>query len=85
MRNNILNELMVEGVTIEDRKATYIDWGIKIGKDSIIKPNTHILGDSQIGVKSIIGPNSIVASSKIGDNCNIGSSWVNDSIVCNNV
>ena len=85
LRNNILNELMVEGVTIEDRKATYIDWGIKIGKDSIIKPNTHILGDSQIGVKSIIGPNSIVASSKIGDNCNIGSSSVNDSIVCNNV
>ena len=85
MRDNILTELMLEGVTIEDRKATYIDWGIKIGKDSIIKPNTHILGDSQIGVKSIIGPNSIVASSKIGDNCNIGSSSVNDSIVCNNV
>ena len=85
LRDNILTELMLEGVTIEDRRATYIDWGIKIGKDSIIKPNTHILGDSQIGVKSIIGPNSIVASSKIGDNCNIGSSSVNDSIVCNNV
>ena len=85
LRDNILTELMLEGVTIEDRKATYIDWGIKIGKDAIIKPNTHILGDSQIGVKSIIGPNSIVASSKIGDNCNIGSSSVNDSIVCNNV
>jgi len=85
LRNNILNELMVEGVTIEDRKATYIDWGVKIGKDSIIKPNTHILSNSQIGVNSIIGPNSMVVSSKIGDNCNISSSSVNDSIVCNNV
>ena len=85
LRDNILTELMLEGVTIEDRKATYIDWGIRIGKDAIIKPNTHILGDSQIGVKSIIGPNSIVASSKIGDNCIIGSSSVNDSTVCNNV
>ena len=85
LRDNILTELMLEGVTIEDRKATYIDWGIRIGKDAIIKPNTHILGDSQIGVKSIIGPNTIVASSKIGDNCIIGSSSVNDSTVCNNV
>ena len=85
LRDNILTELMLEGVTIEDRRATYIDWGIKIGKDSIIKPNTHILGNSQIGVNSIIGPNSMVVSSKIGDNCNISSSSVNDSIVCNNV
>ena len=85
LRDNILTELMLEGVTIEDRKATYIDWGVKIGKDSIIKPNTHILSNSQIGVNSIIGPNSMVVSSKIGDNCNISSSSVNDSIVCNNV
>ena len=85
LRDNILTQLMLEGVTIEDRRATYIDWGIKIGKDSIIKPNTHIIGDSRIGANSIIGPNSIVASSNVGDDCNIGSSTVNDSVVCNNV
>ena len=85
LRDKILTQLMLEGVTIEDRKATYIDYDAKIGKDSIIKPNTHILGNSQIGSSSTIGPNSIVAFSKIGDNCNVVSSTLNDSIVCNNV
>jgi len=85
LRNKILVQLMLEGVTIEDRKTTYIDYDVKIGKDSTIKPNTHILGNSQIGSNSIIGPNSIVDSSKIGNDCNIISSTLNDSIVSNNV
>ena len=85
LRDKILNELMIQGVKVEDRKATYIDYDVKIGEDSVIMPNTHILGNSEIGKNSIVGPNSIIGSSKIGDNCNIVSSMLNDSIVRNNV
>ena len=85
LQNRILDRFMLEGVTIQNRNATYIDYDVKIGEDTIIMPNTHILGNSEIGNNSIIGPNSIIDSSKIGNNCNILSSTIHDSIISNNV
>ena len=85
LRDKILDQLMMQGVTVEDRNATYVDCDIKIGKNSVIMSNTHISGNSEIGKNSIIGPNSIICSSKIGNNCHIVSSNLNDSVICNSV
>lgn len=53
---NILEKLMYDGVTIIDPYTTYISPDVKIGKDSIIYPQTYIYGKTYIGEDCIIGP-----------------------------
>jgi len=42
-------ELMAAGVTIEDPATTYIDEDVVVGADTVIHPNVHIEGRTQIG------------------------------------
>ena len=88
MRKSILEEHMLRGVTITDPGNTYIDCNVKIEKDvtvlpgSIIKGNTYIEEDAQIGPyskvedshigKGVSVQNSVVLESSIGEGTNIG-------------
>ena len=56
LRERILKNLMAEGVTIIDPKTTYIDAGVKIGQDTVIRPFTVIEKNVQIGSRCTIGP-----------------------------
>lgn len=56
IKNRILNGLMMSGVTIKDPCTTTIYPGVKIGKDSVIYPNTIIESDVVIGDYCHIGP-----------------------------
>ena len=40
---------MLDGVTVVDPGATYIDVGVEIGKDTVIEPGCSIQGESRIG------------------------------------
>lgn len=62
---------MEEGVSLQDPRATYIDPGVLIGKDTLIMANTHLLGDTTIGPRCEIGPNSIIRNSRLGADCRI--------------
>ncbi len=75
---------MNNGVTLIDPNSTYISLDVKIGKDTIIYPGTHIQGGTVIGENCIIGPNSHIISSQIGDNVTIQTSKIDNSIVENN-
>ncbi|HBY04175.1 MAG TPA: bifunctional UDP-N-acetylglucosamine diphosphorylase/glucosamine-1-phosphate N-acetyltransferase GlmU [Desulfotomaculum sp.] len=88
MRQRILTDLMLSGVTVIDPKNTYVDREVKVGQDTTILPFTIIEGRSSIGPNCTIGPgthlidvqvgtgavirNSIIMESLIGNNCNIG-------------
>ncbi|VAX36873.1 N-acetylglucosamine-1-phosphate uridyltransferase / Glucosamine-1-phosphate N-acetyltransferase [hydrothermal vent metagenome] len=56
MRERILKNFMLQGVTIIDPKTTYIDADVKIGKDTVIRPFTFIERDVHIGNTCCIGP-----------------------------
>ena len=60
-------KLMISGVSIEDPETAYISPDIKIGKDTVIMPNTTIIGDSEIGEANWIGPNSVLKDVKMGN------------------
>jgi bifunctional UDP-N-acetylglucosamine pyrophosphorylase/glucosamine-1-phosphate N-acetyltransferase len=85
MRQLIREALMCSGVTIIDPAATYIDADVEVGQDTIIYPNTHLLGSTRIGMNSLIGPNTIVRNSSIGDGCRLEASVIEDAIIENNV
>jgi bifunctional UDP-N-acetylglucosamine pyrophosphorylase / glucosamine-1-phosphate N-acetyltransferase len=46
--------LMASGVTLEDPATTYVDGGVVVGPDTIIKPNVTLQGRTRIGSGSII-------------------------------
>jgi bifunctional UDP-N-acetylglucosamine pyrophosphorylase/glucosamine-1-phosphate N-acetyltransferase len=54
-----------------DPETIYIDQTVKIGQDTIIWPNTHLLGNSQIDEDCVIGPNVILRDAQVGKGCQI--------------
>ena len=84
MRKRINHDLMLAGVSMEDPATTYISPNVKIGKDTIIFPNTTILGDCEIGAGNEIGPNVYLHNVKIGNNNKIVESHLENVTVKDN-
>ena len=81
MRQRINEKLMLNGVTLVDPKTTCVDADVTIGKDTVLLPNTHLLGKTSIGSDSVIGPNTWIESSTVGDNCLVRFSMIEEAIV----
>jgi bifunctional UDP-N-acetylglucosamine pyrophosphorylase/glucosamine-1-phosphate N-acetyltransferase len=64
-----------------DPASTYIDAGVKIGRDSTIMPNTYIHGNTMIGEGNIIGPNAMIRDTTIGNGCKILASVLEGAIL----
>ncbi len=75
--------LMLDGVIIIDPNTTYISPSVKIGIDTIIRPNTTITGDTVIGENCDIG-NSTLSNMKINNNVTIINSVCNNSSIDDN-
>ena len=74
LRMRINAEHMRNGVTIEDSSTTYIYDNVKIGKDTVIHPNTTIKSDVEIGENCEIGPNSYIREGcRLANKVKIGS------------
>lgn len=67
IRRRVNQTHMVAGVRMVDPDATYIDVEVKIGRDSVIYPNTFVETGSRIGVGCTIGPSTAIARSTVGD------------------
>ena len=81
MRKRINHKLMLGGVSMEDPDSTYISPDVKIGKDTIIYPNTTIFGNTVIGNRNEIGPNAVLENVTIGNNNIIKSVTLSDVII----
>ena len=79
LKERILNNFMINGVTIEDPSSTYISADVDIEQDTVIMPNTFIEGKTKIGKNCIIGPNTTIISSQIKNNVSIKYSYVDDA------
>lgn len=67
IRKRINQRLMLDGVSIEDPSTTYISPEAVIGKDTVIHPNTTIMGKTVIGEGNLIGPNTYIEDATIGN------------------
>lgn len=80
IRHKILQDHMIDGVTIIDPDCTYIDDGITIGRDSVIYPMVSIEGESTIGTHCRIFPFSRIYNCIIGDRVTIlGNTVIEES------
>ncbi len=74
IRKKILRQLMRDGVTITDPETTYISAGVKIGKDTTIRPFTVIEDHVVIGQRCLIGPFCrLRPGTRIADETEIGN------------
>jgi bifunctional UDP-N-acetylglucosamine pyrophosphorylase/glucosamine-1-phosphate N-acetyltransferase len=71
LRQRINRQHMLNGVSMMNPDVTYIEAGVKIGRDTTILPNTYIQGDTVIGEGNVIGPNTIIRDSQVGNRCTI--------------
>jgi bifunctional UDP-N-acetylglucosamine pyrophosphorylase/glucosamine-1-phosphate N-acetyltransferase len=81
LRMRINREHMLNGVSMMDPASTYIEVGVKIGKDTTILPNTYIHGNTVIGERNVIGPNTIIRNTTIGDGCKILASVLEGAVL----
>ncbi len=81
MRQRINRGHMLEGVTLVDPASTYIDVDVRIGRDTVIMPNTYLHGQVVIGVGSTIGPNTIARDSTIGSRCKVLASVMEGAVL----
>jgi bifunctional UDP-N-acetylglucosamine pyrophosphorylase/glucosamine-1-phosphate N-acetyltransferase len=56
MRQRVLEELMLRGITVTDPQTTCIDRDVKIGNDTVVYPFTVIENNVRIGRRCRIGP-----------------------------
>ena len=81
LRNRVRDALMDGGVTLVDPATAYIDATVTVGPDTVIHPNCYLYGDTAIGERCEIGPGTLVRDSRIGGNCRLFSSVVEEAII----
>ncbi len=67
MRRRISEALMLNGISILDPDNTYIDYGVKVGHDTVIYPGARLSGSTEIGQRCVIEDGSVIIDSSIGD------------------
>lgn len=85
LRRRINREHMLNGVTLTDPASTYIEMGVKIGRDTVVMPNTYIYGKTEIGKANVIGPNTMIRDSKIGNRCKVLASVMEGALLDDDV
>ena len=78
-RAEVLTALMRSGVTVTDPASTYVDWGVEVGRDSLLEPGTVLRGKTRVGGGCVIGPWSQLVDAVVGDGCRVWSSVVEGS------
>ena len=73
--------LIEAGVLITDPATTYVEAGVEIGAGTEIKPNTTINGRSVIGARCTLGPNTVITDSRIGDECSVVASMLEEAVL----
>lgn len=67
MRERLLRDLMVSGVTVTDPATTYVEADVQVGQDTVLLPGSHLLGRTTVGEDCIVGPNTYIVDSRIGN------------------
>ena len=81
MRERIRQHWMDEGVTMIDPRTTFLDAEVKLGQDTVIYPNTMVLGKSIAGEDCTLGPGSTIRDSQIGDRCRVVASFLTEVVM----
>jgi bifunctional UDP-N-acetylglucosamine pyrophosphorylase/glucosamine-1-phosphate N-acetyltransferase len=72
LRNRLLEQHMLAGVTILDPVTTWIEEPVEIEADAVIHPFTVLRGHTVIRAGAEIGPHAVVVDAQIGPEARVG-------------
>ena len=76
---------MTEGVTFIDPAQAWISPDATIGRDTVVWPQTHLIGTCRIGEGCQLGPNTRLTNVVAGDNCSLDETVAIDVAIENGV
>jgi len=79
LRQRILRFHAESGVTVMDPDTTYLGAEVEIGVDTVLEPNTMIVGRTKVGRNCRIGPFTRIEDCEIGDDVNIYVSYLKEA------
>ena len=85
MNSRLVGHLMDEGVTVMDPATTYVEKGVKVGRDTVLYPCTWLEGDTEIGEDCEIGPQVRFTNVKVGNGTVMQFVYAHDCQVGNEV
>ena len=74
LRQRVRQRWMEAGVTLVDPATVYIDDTVELGEDTVVHPNTHLLGHTRVAPGCTIGPNAILVDTVLGEGCRVVAS-----------
>lgn len=80
-RKNLLEEFVRAGAEIPCPDGVIIEKSVRIGKGTVILPNTVLLGKTLIGEQSVIGPNSYLTDCTVGDHTTLDNARCEQSVI----
>ena len=81
LRRRINERWMLAGVTLVDPARTYIQATVVIGRDTVLWPDTYLLGRTVVGERCEIGPGSWIVDSQVGDGCRVMASVLEGAVM----
>ncbi len=67
LRERVARHWMREGVTIEDPATTWIEAGVELAPDVVIRRNSHLSGATRIASGAVIGPDTTLIDTAVGE------------------
>ncbi len=72
---------MREGAIIRDPATTWIDTTVSIGRDTVVYPNTQLLGATSVGADCEIGPDTTLTDMEVGDGATVCRTQASLSVI----
>lgn len=67
LTDRLLTDHMREGVTIVDPASTWVDVGVRLGRDAVVEPQTQLVGHTVVGEGARVGPGATLTDTTVGD------------------
>lgn len=81
LRRRRLEELGRDGVTILDPTTTWVDVDVKVGRDTVVLPNTMLEHGTVVGEGCEIGPNTRLVRTEVADGATVQMSYCDQAVV----
>ena len=75
-RRRIIEQHMLNGVTIVDPDSTWIEAGVEIAPDATIEPGCFLRGRTEVGARSVVGPATTLINSRLGELVTVPHSYL---------
>lgn len=71
LNRRTVEQVMRDGAIVIDPATTWIDAEVSVGTDTVIHPNSQLLGATTVGARATIGPDTTLRDMEVGDDAHL--------------